>query len=321
MNILIIAPMTENHGQGKVSKYVYDYLKVSNNIKIIDTYTEGFFLLKLLKNISILFKILIFSFLYEFDKVYFTPSRNFQSSIRDFLTLFLHKKNIICHLHGSDLYDFLSINNIYCKALYNMYLVRKPLFIILSKSHSIYALGDNYNNYVIIPNFTSLKLPLSPKANDYYFISIVNAGKGLDKSIAYFQNVRTYGQKMIVVGWTYDDFINNHGISINTDNVVFYGPIYEASLLSSVLANCHTLIFLSNYVSEAQPLCVIEALINNRKVICSDFKMLVDFNDFKNTTIIDNKSQEVPNNSCLLASDFFNNDFFNEKLLNAFTKR
>lgn len=317
-NILFIAPLTPIHGQGYVSLQTLSILKKANfNLKVINTFSHSYFF-KIFYNVYILVKIFLeLTFKGNgFEKVYITPSRNFFSSLRDFLVLFLikfrnyflknknkNKIKIIAHLHGSDLNSFLNNKNYYFKILKNLYKSELHRMIILSKSHSKYALGNDFKSYAVIHNpidFKFMPYNLNYKTKDdleISFISIPDKNKGLLESIKWVKsNILKSSWVFNVIGWTKDNFLQQYkhldSKSLNEiivdKKIKFLGPVYGKKKFD-ILQSSNFFIFLSKYSSEAQPVSVIEAILYKNAVLVSNFKMLKDFSIY-NSVLIENKN-------------------------------
>ena len=87
--ILLIAPFTNQHGQGRVSERVKEIICDNFNAITFSTHITGSFYLKSLKSLFLIFRVIFFihttSKRYKCIKVYFTPSRNFLGSIKDLI--------------------------------------------------------------------------------------------------------------------------------------------------------------------------------------------------------------------------------------------
>ncbi len=354
-NILFIGPITNFHGQGFVTMQALTALKNSGyKVILIDTFSSHH-LYKVINNIFILIKIII-NLIFNsrnISAIYFTPSRNISSSIRDFFILgisrfklFLFKKElfIVSHLHGSDLYEFLNENNIYRKILKNLYHSQISKMIILSKSHSLYALGTEFNKYIIIDNpinMSDFPVPVENKqvgkVLQISFVSNPDSTKGLLESINWIKNnIRNSLWKFNVIGWTKDDFFNTYSEyenrvieDITADkNINFLGSLYGEDKFK-ILQSSNLFIFLSNYKSEAQPISVIEAIYFKNVVLLSDFKMLNDFSIYNSVLIDNNDIKEdkilnlinrttILNDSLLKLKEIHSDITFNKKIVECF---
>lgn len=304
-SILFIAPISDFHGQGKISKLVYSELKNKYNITLINTFSESIFFLKILKNINIFFKILFYRFSF-FDFIYITPSRNLFSSFRDFLVLFFFGSNnkIIAHLHGSDLFDFLNQKGFYYKKLNNLFLKYIHKLIILSESHKIYALGESFSKYVVISNPCELNYVDYKKENNFIFSTMSNPikEKGLDEILKKIYSLNL-GKKwtLNVIGWSKNDFKNIYGGNLRlkdkNGSINFLGRL-DGKKKYEVMLKSNFFIFMSRYKSEAQPLVILEAMLCKCNILINKFKMLVDFKKYKNVYFVDeinNKSKIFKN--------------------------
>ena len=287
IKILLIAPLTEYHGQGKVSLIARDILKKNYNIFEINTYNNSNIFYNILYNLFVLYK--IFFNIRKYTHIYFTPSRNFLSSIKDFATLFLKPKSstLISHVHGSELNKFLNQKGFYFKALRRLYLNKLDRCIILSNSHKFYALGNDFDRYFVINNPSKAKFTNKIiKSSELAFCTISNPikDKGLDTVINKLNSYKLKSKLTLdVIGWTLNDYIKNYGHKPKLSNgIINFLGFVDGSKKFQILKKSNFFIFLTRYETEAQPLTVIEALISQCAVIINDFKMMKDYFVFKN---------------------------------------
>ena len=331
--MLFVAPLTRYHGQGSVSIHAKKTLEIKYDLKIINSYVESY---SIFNHFVILLRIILNC--RKFKYIYFTPSRNFFSSTRDFLLLLIAKKdaNIVGHLHGSDLFNFLNHRSVYHKYLFFLYRLKLNKLIILSESHSKYALGNEFDRYEIINNPLEIDLSLSKETNTHElteikFCTISNPikSKGLERSINFIsKRFNNHNWHLDVIGWTKNDYEKTYNKEINPkllNKLTFHGRKdgYEKYKL---LLNSSYFIFLSYYKSEAQPIVLFEALLSGCKIVVSDFKMLKDFKKYNNVYMdyeinTEKKVQEFiqqdyKNDNSLKKDLSFKN--FNLKLNNAF---
>ena len=347
-NILFIGPITDLHGQGRVTKQTLKILTSFNNVKLINTNIKNSILIsKILKSVLILFLIstnLIKNiFKNKYNIIYFTPSRNIGSSIKDTLLLTLlylinfkqEKINIIAHLHGADLKNLIQ-KGIYGKLLGNLYLVNEVHMILNSKAHSKYALGNKLKNYHFINNPINLEnIPhLRINAKKEYieghikicFISIPSEGKGLLRSIIWCEETfKLNNWKLDVVGWSLKDFeeIYQQKNILNSNQkkrIIFHGRVSDSEK-ENILLRSHLFILLS--FSEAQPLSVIEAGIFKCGIILSDIDMLSEFKIFKSILINNKKIDQIQVIKMLknkIQLDKTSEEFINRHSLNHYEK-
>ncbi len=350
-NVLFVAPLTYTHGQGIVSNHVFEIIKNNSKIHIISTHFDSSSRIKkipygILILIKLLQKLISLSLTQKSFTVYFTPSRNFFGSNRDFFLLFVIRiilifkrkssVNTIAHLHGSELSDFLDYS-LYGKILKKLYIQCKTKMIILSSKHKKLCLGKNYNNYIIIRNpiVETDKLRSQLRKKNYYnkklnicFISNPIKDKGLKESIdwcnAFFKKI---DWKLNIIGWTKKDFKEIYKYEIFSEKISFHGILYGDKKYE-ILKNTHLLLLNSKF--EAQPLVVIEALIFECVVILSKIEMLEEFKRFSNIKFFtDQKLSEIilveslkdKNNLKInsnIAKKIFNFDRFSKKIINTF---
>lgn len=297
--VLVVGPLTDRHGQGKMTQAAVQCLKAQNiKLKTLSSYTYGGTVIKVILKLRFFIRLLCFLTLDKFDVIYFTPSRTLISSLPDYLLLLLAPPQcrLIGHLHGSDLQSFFSKYGGYSQRLNEIYSHRLDEMIILSPGHARFALGTNFQRYRVIPNFTEMKLEdaMATQAQDLLFVSVVDKAKGLDTAITLFNLISEESEKLHVIGWHKADFQkiypDYHGL---TDRVIFHGPVYEREAKFDLFRGCHTLLFPSRYESEAQPLVVVEALYCRLRVILTDWRMLEDFCDFPNVFYVDSETYEL----------------------------
>jgi hypothetical protein len=306
--ILMIGPLTNIHGQGYVTSLASRcFIDNGYYVEIIDTHSSKS-AFKVLNNISVIlksFQKILFS-RNCFKKVYFTPSRNKFSSLRDFFLLLTCKISnlvgkqriyLVAHLHGSDLDSFLLSNGIYGKFLRYLYHSELSKMIILSETHMNFALGEDFCSYQVINNpleFNEKDWAKSSKLfkNEFIkisFISNPDSSKGLYESIMWIkENIKINKWSFKIIGWSKDDFKKEYGYiktkSLNeilsNKDIIFMGSLYGNEKVK-VLEESNLFIFLSRYKSEAQPIAVMEAIYSRNAILLSNFKMLVDFNIYK----------------------------------------
>ena len=285
--IILIAPFSNYHGQGRISLLVRKILNSSyskKSITSINTFSRNSFFERLINNVWSLIKIYIS--VQKANTIYFTPSRNLLSSFKDFVVLKFGKKNkntrIIAHLHGSDLNTFLNKKNLYAKKLKKLYLNNVDCFIILSETHKKFALGIDFNRYEIIsnpleePNFVSKKN--SKNALELCTISNPILGKGLDLIIKKLNSLNLKNEWILnVVGWTEMDYIKvyNQKPKFNNGILIFHGR-QDGLKKMNILARSSFFIFLPSS-PEAQPLTILEALSAKCIVIINNLEMMKDF--------------------------------------------
>jgi glycosyltransferase involved in cell wall biosynthesis len=290
MNILFIAPLTNKHGQGVVSLKVLEILHEKHRIHAINTHTNSTGIVKVIFNAILLFKLIFHLFFIGYGYIYFTPSRNRLSSLKDFLILkFSPQTTFVCgHLHGSDLNSFLNSSGLYGRTLFKLYIDNLNRMLILSSSHVKYALGEHYDNYQVISNFSSIanlkSKNISSEFNNAYFVSVPHPDKGLDDAIDVFHRLKQNSvvDNLDVIGWTRKDY---HRIYTskeqNINDVNFHGFLTHEQQ-PGIIGKGSLLIFPTRYRTEAQPLVVIEALLNGKVVLTTKWKMMRDFAISKN---------------------------------------
>lgn len=312
--VFVIGPITKDHGQGRVTDYTWKILKTEYQVKYLNTHIKNFNIYnKILRSVCIIFIIIIFLIKFVILKsniiIYFTPSRNLFSSLKDFILLFfvlifkIWKKNIhvIGHLHGSDLLEFLK-KNLYGKLLSKLYNSVIDKLIINSENHKSYALGKNFQKYKIINNPIEISSSIIKKIDhkkpyehgkiNITFISVPSKEKGLFESISLIEKIFFEEDwKLNVIGWDKNSYnkiyIGKPKFNAKTLNkILFLGKISDKRKFE-ILLNSNLFILLS--FKEAQPLTVIEAGIFKCCMILSEIDMLLEFKKFK--SILYNNNQ------------------------------
>lgn len=300
--ILMVAPLTLQHGQGRVSCEVLELLHASEAVvttlsyekqgrsRAVKMVTEALVLLKLLNHL--LFR--------RYDLIYWTPSRRFGSSLKDGMILLLGgsrrgKTRSLAHLHGSDLDEFLAQSGIYGRWLRRLYEAHLDCMIILSPSHRTYALGAAFPRYKVVENFSDVApgrrrgtpasvLPAECEALSCFHLSNPDPTKGGREAVAFAERLAKASGKRVnltLIGWTEASFKAVYGRLPAPPRdamltIRFLGRLDGEEKVSAMLKG-GTCLFFSRYPSEAQPLAVIEALDLGLPVITHDFKMLRDF--------------------------------------------
>ena len=311
--ILLIGPITHVHGQGRVTYETFKIFKNHSKVDYVNTHIYNLnIVFKLLKSFAI--HAIIFYYLNRIiitqqkSYIYFTPSRNFSSSIKDFLlllsVLILKRfgKNLVLvgHLHGSDLLDLFR-NNLYGTVLKYLYKINLDTLIINSETHKEFSMGKYYKKYKIINNpiripknintrIISKKLYSNGKIN-ILFISIPSKDKGLYESIFTIRRLLNNDNWCFnVVGWNENEFKsiykNRPELDLKTQKKVnFLGKVNDNEKFKIFLKS-HLFILLS--FKEAQPLTIIEAGIFKCAIVLSEIEMLLDFKKYE-TVLYNNK--------------------------------
>ena len=306
ISVLFIGPITKNHGQGIVTYFTFNILCSYFSIDWINTNIQNLnFIKKILSSLKIIllifYKIASLMFYKEKTIIYFTPSRNFFSSLKDFnilfITIILKKLNnnifLIGHLHGSDLKNLFE-KGIYGKFLHILYKKNIDRLIINSESHKKFSLGSEFNNYKIIDNPIEISQSTEEKIKNkmsyrggkikILFISIPTKQKGLMESIKLIKKFFNNGDwEMNVIGWDENEFKKIYQGEQNIDSktlkrINFLGRINDEEKFKFLLKS--DLFILLSY-KEAQPLSVIEAGIFKCAIILSEIEMLLEFKKFQ----------------------------------------
>lgn len=323
-SVLFIDSISIVNGQARISRSVFNILNQSFFVYLVDV---GFFcsslsLPRLLKrflgrtfSLVKIFYALFFR-LYNFDYVYFVPSRDRLNHLFDVSLLlfilarysFSNRPKVFAHIHGSDYDAMLSFYPLfYKKLLFRLFLLADVTCILLSPSHSNYFHGGSYPKFVVINNFVDpdyssslLKEPPARPSPDHEIvfthISIPHVDKGL---FALLESLLSYLSKdsvcdsvfrLHVIGWSYLDFVNLSCSSISLrqlrssiDSLVSSSRLLinwhgflEHDSKWSLLLSSHCLFLLSSFSSEAVPLVVLEGCHAGMQVYLSNHRMLPD---------------------------------------------
>jgi glycosyltransferase involved in cell wall biosynthesis len=344
--LLFMAPLTSAHGQGMVSLKAKACFDSVFHVEAINTDSgNNPFFIKFFRNSVILVVVFWRVITGGWAVIYFTPSRSVLGAFRDLSLLiaaFLYRKItgkkpiIVAHLHGSDLDEFLS-KTIMGRLIRNFYLMEIDRMIVLSASHRRYALGEGFNRYIVLPNPCEISRDISNKKVsirgvggriNFAHTSNPHKDKGLDRAIRFCQEYFSCEDwRLDILGWTQNDFENIYGCSIEnfcpdfSSRIHFCGWVDKAKK-EDLLANCNVFLFFSNYVSEAQPVSVIEAILFRCLVFLDDYKMLSDFTSSAQVYFRDEVKAFLSNEflECSLdskAAEYYSLDKFAAGLLNS----
>lgn len=260
-------------GQSRVTIEVSNIL--SNNEKLalqINTNFEGF-------KVSVRILKSIFALLYFLKALrvstgyYISIKRGILSSFLDFLYVIIarmFKKRIILHLHGNEIFLFSKTNKafVFNFAIMNLRLADMVLCLNSFQANELRKLG--ISNLKILSNFTDLNLEnncsedLVRERSDLRvtYLSNFQEEKGFLKYLSLFETFPDI-QFSLCGAFLSNDSPERRAFNesyINSLPNVRYHGFVDGSAKHRVLSNSHFIFFISTYVTEAQPLSLIEAM-------------------------------------------------------------
>lgn len=277
-SIVFVAPIERINGQSRVSRYALDsFSKNGYNCKVIDTSYKKSYIYNLAR-------IILYSFFRRYRLVYFTPSRTYLGSIRDFILLIVFRGRVIVgHLHGADFRSFLSKPGVYTSILSRLYLDNLTKMIVLSRSHAEYSSLKGLNNVIIknpMPDLTEKidKRKAITNTQDklsFLFVSVPLKAKGLLKSFEYLKRELRDEFQLIALGWNRQDFIDIY--KKEPPSSIDFRGFVSGEERFDFYRNADFMIFLTEYKAETQPMVFLEAAACGLKVIFNPIRSLKDF--------------------------------------------
>ncbi len=285
-------------GQSKCFKVAVDSVEGSY---IFSTGGEGLsHLYKISISIWSLVRFIILSlFLIKKDiVVYITPSRTlagFCKEIGFFTFSLLFKCKLICHWHGSDLYDFLSSQNFLLRKFIIKIYSMANVHIVLTEGMKEQLKLISTKEVVVLPNFHDIDFYPDCNINHSFnitFMSNIIYEKGVLDAVEAFKIFRQEIEgnskvKLNIVGQVLDssllDKINGQ------ERVVIHGPLYGEKK-DLLLGETDVFIFPSFYKTEAFPLVVLEAMATHNSIIAYDHNYISDFFNFDGGWLVDKRN-------------------------------
>ncbi len=267
----------------------------------------------------------------KIDYIYMTISRSFLGSFKDIPVILFGKLfsiPIVCHIHGSDFNLFLNKIPFYLKPLYLYFYKSVKKYIVLCNGMLIdlNVIFNNKSLFHIVPNFydsiyNDINITeLQKTKSESNFIEVVYFSnllfsKGILYLIDAFINVneKSNGKfKLNIAGdFVKDDFMNSHelkNIFLNKiylrDDIIYHGLLIGKKKIN-LLKKSNIFILPTFYLSEAQPLSIIEALRMGCYIISTKFRYIPEFINCNNGELIlpnSSASIEVALNNYLLLS-------------------
>lgn len=310
--ILLMGPIAPPfNGQSIAFTSLCEYLKMTENITLINNSNSN----TIISSLKLFLKIIFTILLRKFDVVYFTCSRTFPGSVRDVVLLYCSKfKNIktINHLHGSDFKQFFDkLPRWYQKILFNAYLFVDTSIVLID------GMEEQFENFpkmkkVVIQNFYCSdldRLPLKKQRKENEFINIlylsnIMKSKGILIFLAACKEILKKHNNIIIniAGKIQADeeaslkeinqsfyLLLNELNSEYIDKVNYLG-ICSGDNKTNLLWESDIFILPTYYISEAFPLSIIEAMRTGNYIISTKFKYIPKIVSNKNGILIEPKS-------------------------------
>lgn len=286
----------------------------SVSLKIIYYSANGHVIFKLLNNCKFIFR-LFFQFIrYRPDVIYFTSSRSTQGFVRDFFMVFyasVFDTKIINHLHGADFLSFFNGSNVFLRMLIDWVYKKITVSIVLSNSmkeqyfrytdsmklevvENCYLSTSDHKtvNNEVVDNNTPIRL---------LYLSNLMCSKGVLDFLSALSllKINNIPFKAKVVGRFLSDHImqaNELEIEfdrLNNDVAEFMGPMYGHDK-NLVLSWADCLVLPSYYPTEAQPICIIEAMASGCYIVSTKHNYIPDLVSSKNGALVEvNNIEEI----------------------------
>lgn len=228
--------------------------------------------------LAILSKLPLLFFRNKFDVLYFSASRTKLGFLRDLCVLsfaFLQQSKIVCHLHGADFFKFVEDNK-FAKFVYQ----NVNTFILLDEKMKEQVSSFSRSRAVVVPNFYDLHFSVKKKPCDGVVRILYFSNLMVDKGILEFLKlIRIYANCSCVefhiagrVMGMLEERRLIHQELLNLKNVgswSYHGVVHGNRKLE-LLARCNVMILPTVYLTEAQPISIIECLAAGQYVIATD---------------------------------------------------
>ncbi|MGD6735132.1 glycosyltransferase family 4 protein [Photobacterium leiognathi subsp. mandapamensis] len=289
------------------------FVKNSNhNIKVLDTNFTGISTLsKVMKTIYSWFYFLYLVIFNKFDALYITTSRSALGFLSDafFILLFklISKGRIINHLHGSDFSGFRAHSKLK-KIIDYVYGFVDSSIVLCNSMKEQYGIYPNMQ-LEVVPNFSDVTLSVDEVASK---IDLINSNS---LSILYLSNLM-YSKGILhlvdavnallekgvnitlhIAGSYLDDdkmsaseLKKTLEIKLNS-NIIYHGVV-KGKQKDELLRKSDLFCLPTFYKTEAQPICLIEALSYGLIVLTTDHNYNCDFLSPKIASFFEKNSQE-----------------------------
>lgn len=340
--LLFIAPVSAKHGEGFVGRTCLEIVNSEPDTTVIciDSNLKGYTFVRKFMSLLWLYFRIVFCVRMRFSILYLSFGRTINTNLRDILAIIIVKLRnprckIVAHIHGAEI---LSSASLVQKIWYKICPYVFSRVIILSDTHARYVFGAKYQKYIILPNPIENKPNINFSSKDsssminFLFVSNPIAEKGLDTAIEWFSAcLDSHDAKLTIIGWSREDYEKIYKASppkllLAQDRINFLGKKFGVEK-NEVFFNSDIFLFPTRYVTEAQPLVLIEALYFNLKLITSRIEMLNFFevyanhyywSEFETLSVVKKKTTPFLNGS---QRDLFNSNHginnFRKRLRNA----
>ncbi|MGR5311895.1 glycosyltransferase family 4 protein [Photobacterium damselae] len=248
------------------------------------------------------FKMLLYLIFHRTNSVYITTSRSRLGFARDFIFIHLaslFSVKILNHLHGADFKDFyFSLSNFFRKIVYVTYCKISVSIVLLPKMKEQY---DMFSSMKVIAIDNGCSPPSKHPdferkiKNQILYLSNVMYSKGILFLIDAIDTLKNHDSniKLIVAGNILgDDYMNEFEMSKiffdkikNKDYIEYVGPVSGVKK-NKLLHESLYFALPSFYKTEAQPLSLIEAMLNGCICITTSHNYLSDMVSNKNGCIV-----------------------------------
>lgn len=258
---------------GKVNDYFLEYPNSFSVVNILNFYLM----------------FIRFIFTRESSIVYLSISRSRIGFIRDFSIMLLtsiRRLKVVCHLHGADLKKFYQSENIFFRLLlyvtYRFFVSNMIILTDTMQKELIYPI-----DYVVIPNAVSpnfeyyFKNRISKKYRvngklNVSFVSNLIESKGILYLIDAVEKFDKDEVLLNIYGYGGYSEVVDKKMQKLPENIKFHGMVTgldknEAFVKSDIIA------LPSFYPTEAQPICLIEAMYSQCAILFTNHSYLPDF--------------------------------------------
>lgn len=243
------------------------------------------------------------------DVIYTTYSRSRRGLIRDLIVSILartFKIPIVNHVHGAEILSFLNKQGAINKRLFiNIYRLAK-VHILLHTSMLEQLSFIKREKIKILSNATSYNYNnwyYEGRENKFLYMSNWIPSKGLKALICGFNlaRIRNPDLELHVCGARgYDKIFDAEMQSLieGSDNVYDVGAVSDDKK-DELFRKCGSSVLLSSYPTEAQPISIIEAIMNNQTVLFLKHNYLEEIFTQKKVFTIENTDPETVSKSLL----------------------